>query len=120
MFLSQLFFKSDYFISSFRAMPAVMPSGGAQGPSCFDRVKIGFMMGACVGMASGALFGGFSALRYGLRGRELIRQVTEASRRWGFFPHQCAGKLSLMVLAQFFSQISTTTELYIIHSRLST
>jgi hypothetical protein len=52
-----------------------MPSGGAQGPSCFDRVKIGFLMGACVGMASGALFGGFSALRYGLRGRELIQQV---------------------------------------------
>ena len=56
-------------------MPAVMPGGGAQGPSCFDRVKIGFLMGACVGMASGALFGGFSALRYGLRGRELIQQV---------------------------------------------
>jgi ABC-type nitrate/sulfonate/bicarbonate transport system permease component len=44
-------------------MPAVMPSGGAQGPSCFDRVKIGFLMGACVGMASGAIFGGFTALR---------------------------------------------------------
>jgi len=58
-------------------MPAVMPSGGAQGPSCFDRVKIGFLMGACVGMASGALFGGFSALRYGLRGRELIQQVKQ-------------------------------------------
>jgi hypothetical protein len=45
-------------------MPAVMPSGGAQGPSCFDRVKIGFLMGACVGMASGAIFGGFTALRF--------------------------------------------------------
>lgn len=26
-------------------------------------------------MASGALFGGFSALRYGLRGRELVNNV---------------------------------------------
>ena len=57
-------------------MPAVMPSGGgAQGPSCFDQVKIGFLMGACVGMASGGIFGGFTALRYGLRGWELIKQV---------------------------------------------
>jgi len=53
-----------------------VPAGfGAQGPSCFDRVKLGFMMGMCVGMASGAIFGGFGALRYGLRGRELIQQL---------------------------------------------
>jgi len=53
-----------------------LPAGsGAQGPSCFDRVKMGFMMGCCVGMASGLLFGGFTALRMGLRGRELMSQV---------------------------------------------
>lgn len=34
-----------------------------QGPSCFDRMKVGFTIGFCVGMASGALFGGFGALR---------------------------------------------------------
>ncbi|XP_076456831.1 reactive oxygen species modulator 1-like [Babylonia areolata] len=58
-------------------MPAPPPSGynAGHGPSCFDKVKIGFMMGFCVGMASGALFGGFSALRYGLRGRELVQTV---------------------------------------------
>ncbi|XP_076437692.1 reactive oxygen species modulator 1-like [Babylonia areolata] len=58
-------------------MPAPPPSGYTmgQGPSCFDKVKMGFMMGFCVGMASGALFGGFSALRYGLRGRELLQTV---------------------------------------------
>ncbi len=57
-------------------MPAAaLPTGTGGAPSCFDRVKMGFMMGMCVGMASGALFGGFTALRFGLRGRELISQV---------------------------------------------
>ena len=42
--------------------------GGGQ-PSCFDRVKMGFMMGMCVGMASGGILGGFGALRMGMRGR---------------------------------------------------
>ena len=43
-----------------------LPVGGGyqqQGPSCFDRMKMGFAMGFCIGMASGVLFGGFSALR---------------------------------------------------------
>lgn len=35
----------------------------SQGPSCFDKMKMGFMIGFCVGMASGGLFGGFTALR---------------------------------------------------------
>ena len=48
---------------------------GGQGRSCFDSMKMGFMMGMCVGMASGAIFGGFGALRYGIRGRELVQQV---------------------------------------------
>ncbi|KAL7733057.1 hypothetical protein ACLKA6_002858 [Drosophila palustris] len=56
-----------------------LPSGSFSsqqgGPTCFDKMKTGFTIGFCVGMASGALFGGFSALRYGLRGRELINNV---------------------------------------------
>jgi len=45
-------------------MPAPPPSGYAYGqPSCWTRMKTGFMIGFCVGIASGALFGGFSALR---------------------------------------------------------
>lgn len=57
-------------------MPIPTTAYGHQGaPSCFDRIKVGLMMGFCVGMASGALFGGFSALRYGLRGRELFYTV---------------------------------------------
>nr|ACO14705.1 MGR2 homolog [Caligus clemensi] len=47
----------------------------AGGAPCFDRIKLGFMMGMCIGMASGGLFGSFNAFRYGLRGKELIGQV---------------------------------------------
>lgn len=45
-------------------MPMPSSAFGQQGPSCFDKMKTGFTIGFCVGMASGALFGGFSALRY--------------------------------------------------------
>ena len=44
-------------------MPAPPPQYGVHGPTCFDKMKMGFMIGFCVGMASGALFGGFQALR---------------------------------------------------------
>ncbi|EDW70565.1 reactive oxygen species modulator 1 [Drosophila novamexicana] len=56
-------------------MPLPSGSFSQSGPTCFDKMKTGFTIGFCVGMASGALFGGFSALRYGLRGRELINNV---------------------------------------------
>ncbi|KAG5675414.1 hypothetical protein PVAND_005322 [Polypedilum vanderplanki] len=52
-------------------------------PSCFDKMKYGFTIGFCVGMASGALFGGFSALRYGLRGRELVNNVGKVMLQGG-------------------------------------
>lgn len=32
-------------------------------PSCFDRVKVGFMMGFAIGMSSAALFGTYSAFK---------------------------------------------------------
>jgi len=44
-------------------------------PSCFDRVKVGFMIGFAVGMSSAALFGTYSAFKYGLRGRELVTSI---------------------------------------------
>lgn len=44
-------------------MPAISPAAYGQGPTCFSRMKMGFGIGFCVGLASGALFGGFSALR---------------------------------------------------------
>lgn len=62
-------------------MPVSMqPTGG---PSCWDRVKMGFMIGFAVGMGSGALFGGFSALRYGLRRRELVNTVGKSMVQGG-------------------------------------
>ena len=56
-------------------VPGTYGGGGQQGPSCLSRMSMGFMMGMCIGMASGGLFGGFNAFRYGLRGRELISNV---------------------------------------------
>lgn len=42
------------------------PYGQQQrGPSCFDKVKMGFMMGACIGAATGLVLGGFTVWRYG-------------------------------------------------------
>ena len=61
-----------------------IPAGaGGQGPGCFQRVQMGFMMGCCVGMASGLLFGGFAGLRHGLRGRELMKQVGSVMMQGG-------------------------------------
>ena len=59
---------------SFNGLDKVQNFGGGQ-PSCFDRMKLGFMMGMTVGMCSGAIFGGVGALRMGLRGGELIQTV---------------------------------------------
>ncbi|NXI93951.1 ROMO1 protein, partial [Psophia crepitans] len=52
----------------------VGPYGQAH-PSCFDQVKLCFVMGFAVGMAAGALFGTFSCLRIGMRGRQLMGAV---------------------------------------------
>lgn len=40
-------------------------NGYQQGSSqtCFDKMKFGFIMGFSIGMTTGALFGGFGALR---------------------------------------------------------
>jgi len=65
-----------------------MPGGGGvyghqQGPSCFDKMKTGFMLGFCIGMASGAIFGGFGALRMGMRGRDLVNNVGKVMLQGG-------------------------------------
>jgi len=45
-------------------MPVAVGPYGQSQPSCFDRVKMGFVMGCAVGMAAGALFGTFSCLSW--------------------------------------------------------
>lgn len=55
-------------------MPYI-PQGQPQRPSCWSRIKMGFMLGMSVGMAGGVLFGGFSAWRMGLRGREMFGTI---------------------------------------------
>lgn len=44
-------------------------------PTCFERMKMGFKIGFCIGLASGGLLGGLTALRCGMRGRELFQNV---------------------------------------------
>ncbi|XP_009636361.2 reactive oxygen species modulator 1 [Egretta garzetta] len=64
-------------------MPVTVGPYGQSQPSCFDRVKMGFMMGFAVGMAAGALFGTFSCLRIGMRGRELMGGVGKTMMQSG-------------------------------------
>lgn len=75
-------------------MPAV-PAGALRGqqPSCFDRMKMGFMMGCAVGCVSGALFGGFAALRSGFRGVELAKNIGKSMAQGGgtFGTFMCIG-----------------------------
>ncbi|CAI2732815.1 unnamed protein product [Schistosoma spindalis] len=68
--------------------------GGVSQPSCLAKVKFGFLMGFCVGVATGAIFGGFSCLRYGLRGRELIQTVGKGMFQGGALriPYEAKGK----------------------------
>ncbi|XP_071615478.1 reactive oxygen species modulator 1 [Heliangelus exortis] len=66
-----------------REMPVTVGPYGQSQPSCFDRVKMGFMMGFAVGMAAGALFGTFSCLRIGMRGRELMGGVGKTMMQSG-------------------------------------
>ena len=80
---NKIFSPNDFFyFQNFSKMP-VAAGGGGQGGSCFDKVKMGFLMGMTVGMASGLIFGGFSGLRYGLRGRELVGQVGQVMIQGG-------------------------------------
>uniref|UniRef100_A0A672Q661 Reactive oxygen species modulator 1 n=2 Tax=Sinocyclocheilus grahami TaxID=75366 RepID=A0A672Q661_SINGR len=69
-------------LSSFQMPVTVGPYGQTQ-PGCFDRVKMGFMMGFAVGMAAGAMFGTFSCLRIGMRGRELMGGVGKTMMQSG-------------------------------------
>ncbi|CEF69355.1 Reactive oxygen species modulator 1 [Strongyloides ratti] len=53
-----------------------VPAGAIGGQqSCFDKIRLGFMMGAVIGGSIGLLLGGVGGFRMGLRGGELFKQV---------------------------------------------
>ncbi|XP_051028210.1 reactive oxygen species modulator 1-like [Acomys russatus] len=58
------------------------PYGQSQ-PSCFNRVKMGFVTGCAVGMAAGALFSTFSCLRIGMQGQELMGGIGKTMMQSG-------------------------------------
>ena len=72
-------------------VPQGYGNGGGRGggQSCFDKVKMGALMGFTIGMSTGFLFGGFQAFRFGLRGRELIttlgKSMGQAGGSFGVF-----------------------------------
>ncbi|CAK9828501.1 Reactive oxygen species modulator 1 [Anthophora retusa] len=64
-------------------MPVTTGMYQQHAPSCWDRMKFGFMVGFSVGVASGIIFGGYSAYRYGLRGKELINNMGKTMLQGG-------------------------------------
>ncbi|XP_062523459.1 reactive oxygen species modulator 1-like [Corticium candelabrum] len=64
-------------------MPVQRPGAVQAHVSCFDRVKMGALMGFAIGMASGAIFGTATAFRYGLRGRELLSNTAKIMLQGG-------------------------------------
>uniref|UniRef100_A0A914ZHX8 Reactive oxygen species modulator 1 n=1 Tax=Parascaris univalens TaxID=6257 RepID=A0A914ZHX8_PARUN len=57
--------------------------GGGQQPSCWTKLKLGFMMGAVIGGATGVLLGSYAAFRMGLRGKEMMVQIGKIAAQSG-------------------------------------
>lgn len=57
--------------------------GTYAGPSCWEKVKVGFFLGFCVGVVSATFFGGWNAFRCGQRGKELVSTVGKLGLQGG-------------------------------------
>ncbi|VDO72103.1 unnamed protein product [Heligmosomoides polygyrus] len=72
-------------------MPVAAVEGvpGGHQPTCFQKIRLGFMMGCMIRGATGVPLGGFLAFRMGLRGREMLIQigkiVTQSGGSFGIF-----------------------------------
>uniref|UniRef100_A0A2K5E593 Reactive oxygen species modulator 1 n=1 Tax=Aotus nancymaae TaxID=37293 RepID=A0A2K5E593_AOTNA len=60
-------------------MPVAMGPYRQSQPSCFDRVKMDFVMGCAMGMAAEVLFGTFSCLRI------RMKTMLQSGRTFGTF-----------------------------------
>ncbi|KAI9760335.1 MAG: Rho GTPase [Chaenotheca gracillima] len=54
---------------------AVPSGGGRQGPSLFDKMKMGAMMGGSVGLIIGFIFGSVNIIRYGAGANGIMRSL---------------------------------------------
>ncbi|VDN50967.1 unnamed protein product [Dracunculus medinensis] len=52
-------------------------------PTCWQKLKLGFMMGAVIGGATGVVLGSFGAYKMGLRGKEFLTQVGKIAAQSG-------------------------------------
>ncbi|KAI6191607.1 Protein MGR2-like protein [Aphelenchoides bicaudatus] len=81
------FVKKKFKILDFNNINMPVPQGyqvaGGQGPTCVQKLKMGFAMGAVIGASTGVLLGGFSVFRMGLRGKEAFRQVGKIAAQSG-------------------------------------
>ncbi|EPQ14163.1 Reactive oxygen species modulator 1 [Myotis brandtii] len=64
-------------------MPVAVGPYGQSQPSCFNSVKMGFVMGCAMGMMAGVLFGTFSCFRIGMWVQELIGGIGKAMMQSG-------------------------------------
>ncbi|KAK6496297.1 subunit of TIM23 translocase complex [Arthrobotrys musiformis] len=73
-------------------VPVNLPTGGGagqHGPSTFDKMKLGLMMGTSVGLIIGFIFGGYNIFRYGAGPNGVFRSLGQymagSAATFGFF-----------------------------------
>ncbi|XP_045154475.1 reactive oxygen species modulator 1-like [Echinops telfairi] len=64
-------------------MPVAVGPYGQSQPSCFDCVKMGFVVGCAVGKAVGVLLSTFSCLRIRMRRRKLMGGIGKTMMQSG-------------------------------------